>query len=57
MRVGDHRQVFVRRGAQDFRDVQQPGFADDRDHGRFGFEHLAHQLVVLDGDALCGASC
>ena len=51
-RVADHREIFIRRGAEHFRDVQQPGFADDRDHRRFGFEQLAHQLVFFHGDAL-----
>ena len=49
--VRDHREVFVRRGAEHLSDVKQPGFADDGDDGRFGFEHLPHQFVFVDRHA------
>ena len=50
--VADHRQVFVRLGAQHLGDVQQPRLADDGDDRCFRVENLPHQLVLLDGDAL-----
>ena len=50
--VRDHGQVLVGRGAEDFRDVQQPGFADDRDDRSLGLEHLAHQFVLVHAHAL-----
>jgi len=48
----DHAEIFLRLGAQHFRDVQQPRLADDGDDGRFRLEDEAHQVVLLDGNAL-----
>ena len=51
-RVADHRQVLLRRRPQDFLHVQQPGLAEDRDHGRMGFEQQPDLVVALDRDTL-----
>ena len=50
-RVADHAQIFVRLGAQDFRDVEQPRLADDGDDGGLGFEDQPHQVVLFHGHA------
>ena len=50
--VADHGQIFLRLGAQDLGDVQQPGLADDGHDRRFGLEEQPHLLVVLDRHAL-----
>ena len=47
--VGDHGEVFLRRDAEDFGDVEQPGFAEDGDDGRVGVEEQAHLGVLGDG--------
>jgi hypothetical protein len=45
--VSDHRQIFVRLGAQNFGDVQQPCLAHDRYHRRFGIQDHPHQIILL----------
>ena len=50
--VADHGEIFIRLGAEDFRDVQQPGFADDGHDRRLGLQDLPHQLVLFHGHAL-----
>src|SRR3989441_8755700 len=47
-RVADHRQIFLRRRAQHFLHVQQPGFPDDGNDGGSGFEQQPHLVVGFD---------
>ncbi len=46
-RVGDHRQVLLRRGAQDVADVEQPALAEDRDDRRLGGDQRREVRVRL----------
>ena len=47
--VADHGQVFLRRGAQDFVDVEHRCLADERHDGRAGFESSATCRPVSTG--------
>src|SRR5215831_10504561 len=50
--IADHGQVFVGSSAKDLLDVEEPTFADDRDHRSLRFENLTHELVVFDSHTL-----
>ena len=55
--VADHGEVFLRRGAQDFRDVEHGSLADQRDDRRAGLEQKRDLLVALDlGIGAAGAA-
>ena len=45
--VGDHRQIFLRRAAQDFLDVQHRSLAENRHDGRLRFDEQAHLIVLF----------
>ncbi len=48
-RVADHREIFLRRAAQNFFDMQHRSLAVDCDDGRAGFDEQAHLVVLFDG--------
>ncbi len=45
--IADHGEVLLQRGAQDLRDVQDGGLADERDDRRARFEEQSDLLVVF----------
>ena len=47
-RVGDHREVFIRRHIQNLRDMEQPGLADDRHDRRLRIEKQFHLRIRFD---------
>ena len=49
-RVGDHCDVFLRRGSQHFLHMQQPRFAKNGDHRRLRIDQQFHLRVVLGID-------
>ena len=49
--VADHRQIFLRRAAQDFLHVQHGSLAENRHDGRFRLDEQAHLVVLFDGHA------
>ncbi len=51
-RVGDHREVFLERGADNLVDMQVPGFADDGDEPGVGGEKRLESGVLGGADAL-----
>ncbi len=50
--VGDHGQVFIRGGAQDFLHVQQPCLAENGDDRRFRRQQQPHLFVLAHRDIL-----
>ena len=61
--VGDHREVFLERDAEDFGDVQRGSFPDDADHRRLRVEQQLYLRIFFHGDfaasrrAKCGDLC
>jgi hypothetical protein len=46
--VADHGEIFLQRGAEDLGDVERGALADERDHGRAGFEEKGDLRVFFD---------